>query len=206
MNLLIFGATGGTGRELAKQALAQGHVVTAFARNPDKLDIQHSNLNVTKGDVTDVAAIEQAVKGQDAVFSTLGSSSLKKNPTLVEGIRNIVQAMEKHGVQRFIYESSLGVGDSRKHLNFLVRFIVVPFVLRNAIADHTDKEQIIQQSQLDWVIVRPAGLTNESHKGDYKHGESIQYGAKISRADVADFMLKQASDNTYLHKTPGISY
>jgi len=206
MNLLIFGATGGTGRELVKQALAQGHVVTAFARNPDKLDIQHSNLNVTKGDVTDVAAIEQAVKGQDAVFSALGSSSLKKNPALIEGVRNIVQMMEKHGVQRFVYESSLGVGDSRKRVNFLVRFIIIPLVLRTAIADHTEKEQTIKQSQLDWVIVRPAGLTNGSHTSNYQHGESIQYGAKISRADVADFMLKQVSDNTYLHKTPGVSY
>jgi putative NADH-flavin reductase len=206
MNLLVFGATGGTGRELIKQALEQGHVVTAFVRNPDKLDIQHSNLKIAKGDVTDGAAVEQAVNGQDAVFSSLGSSSLKKNPGLVDGVRSIVQAMEKHGVRRFVYQSSLGVGESRKQVSFLVRSIVIPLVLRNAIADHTDKEQAIKQSSLDWVIVRPAGLTDGPHTGNYRHGESIQFGAKISRADVADFMLKQASDNAYLHKTPGVSY
>ena len=206
MNLLVFGATGGTGNELVNQALAKGHAVTAFVRNPDKLSTQHSNLNIVKGDVTDVAAVEQAVKGQDAVFPTLGSSSLQKNPALIEGVRNIVKAMEQHGVRRFIYESSLGVGDSRKRVNPLVRFVVIPLVLRNAIADHTEKEQIIKQSQLDWVIIRPAGLTTDPRTGDYKHGESIQYGSKIARADVADFMLEQASDNTYLHKTPGISY
>lgn len=206
MNLLVFGATGGTGRELIQQALAQGHIVTAFARNPDKLDIQHENLKIAQGDVTDSSAVEQAVKGQDAVFSTLGSSSLKKNPALVEGIRDIVQSMEKHGVRRLVYESSLGVGDSRKHVSFLVRSIIIPLVLRNAIADHTDKENIIKQSSLDWVIIRPAGLTDDPHTGNYKHGESIEYGAKIARADVADFMLKQVDNDTYVHKTPGISY
>lgn len=206
MNLLIFGATGGTGCELVKQTLTQGHTVTAFVRNSDKLDIQHPNLKVVKGDVTDVTAVENAVQGQDVVFSALGSSSLKKNPALVEGVHNIVQAMEQHGVQRFIYESALGVGDSRERINFLFRFVIIPLVLRNAIADHEDKERIIKQSSLDWVIVRPAGLTNGSHTSEYKHGESIQYGAKISRADVADFMLKQVTNDTYLKKTPGISY
>ncbi|MGG6297488.1 NAD(P)-dependent oxidoreductase [Leptolyngbya sp. AN02str] len=206
MNLLIFGAAGKTGRELVQQAIAQGHTVTAFVRHPDKLDIQHANLRVVQGDVTHAEAVQQAVQGQDAVFSALGSSSLKKNPALVEGIRNIVQAMEQHGVKRFVYQSSLGVGDSRDRVNFFVRFIVLPFVLKNAIEDHAEKERIIQQSSLDWVIVRPAGLTTGPYTKDYKHGESIQFGMKISRADVADFMLNQMSDRTYVHKTPGVSY
>ncbi len=206
MNLLIFGATGGTGRELVKQAIAQKHSTTAFVRDPAKLDIQHPSLKVFQGEITDSAAVESAVQGQDVVFSALGSSSLKKNPALTAGVRNIVRGMEKHGVRRFIYESALGVGDSRQRLNFLFRFIIIPLVLRNAIADHEDKEQIIQQSPLDWVIVRPAGLTKGAHTGEYRHGETIQFGAKISRADVADFMLKQIADNTYLHKTPGVSY
>ncbi len=206
MNLLIFGATGETGCELVNQALAQGDAVTAFVRDPDKLDIKHPNLKVIEGDVTDTATVERAVQGQDVVFSTLGSRSLKKNPTLTKGVDTIVRAMEKQGVQRLVYQSSLGVGNSREHLDFLVRYIIIPLVLRNAIADHEDKEQIVQQSSLDWVIIRPAGLTNGLHTGNYRHGESMHYGAKISRADVADFMLKQITDKTYLHKAPGISY
>jgi putative NADH-flavin reductase len=206
MNLLIFGATGETGRELVKQALAQGNTVTAFVRDSGKLDMQHPNLKIVEGNITDTTTVERIVQGQDAVFSTLGSRSLKKNPALVKGIYTIVRAMEEQSVQRFIYQSSLGVGNSQEHLNFLVRYIVIPLVLRNAIADHEDKEQIVRQSSLDWVIIRPAGLTNGPHTGEYRHGESMQYGAKISRADVADFMLKQATDTTYLHKTPGISY
>ncbi len=206
MNLLIFGATGGTGCELVKQALALGNVVTAFVRDSAKLDIQHPSLKVVEGDVTDTATLEEAVKGQDVVLSALGSSSLKKNPALTEGVHHIVRAMEKHNVRRFIYQSSLGVGDSRHRINLLFRLIIIPLVLRNAIADHEDKEQIIKQSQLDWVIVRPAGLTNGAHTGKFRDGESIEYGAKISRADVADFMLKQVNDDTYLKKTPGVSY
>jgi len=206
MNLLIFGATGDTGCELVKQALSQGHHVTAFARSPEEMALEHPNLRVVEGDVTDAASVEQAVQGQDAVLSALGSRSLKHNSALVEGVQNIVQAMEKHHVQRMVYESALGVGDSRQHVSFLVRWVVIPLVLRNAIADHEEKETIIQNSSLDWIIVRPAGLTNGPKTGEYKHGETIDYGLKISRADVADFMLNQLIDNTYLKKTPGISY
>lgn len=207
MKLLIFGASGETGRELVKQALAQGHEVTAFVRGSTKLnDIQRSSLKLVEGDVADATAVERAMQGQDAVLSALDSRSLKKNPKLVEGVRNIVQTMEKQGVRRLIYESALGVGDSRKRINFVFRFIIIPLVLRNAIADHEEKEAAIKQSQLDWVIVRPAELTNGRHTGEYRHGESMQYGARISRADVADFMLKQVTDNTYLHQMPGVSY
>jgi putative NADH-flavin reductase len=206
MNVLIFGATGGTGRELIKQALDQGHTVTGFSRHAAKLLSQYPNLPIVEGDVADRATVEQAVQGQDAVLSALGSSSLKRNPALTKGVENIVQAMAQQGVRRLVYQSSLGVGDSRKRVSFLVRYIIIPLVLRNAIADHEDKERIIKQSNLDWVIVRPAGLTDGPHTGEYRFGETIEFGAKISRADVADFMLKQLTDDACLKKTPGISY
>lgn len=206
MNLLIFGATGDTGRELVKQAIDQGHTVTGFSRHANDLKDEFLHLQVFQGDVTDLAAVEKAVQGQDAVLSALGSTSLKRNPALTQGVKNIVQAMEHQNVRRFVYQSSLGVGDSRKRVGFLIRYIIIPLVLRNAIADHEDKEQIIQQSDLDWVIVRPAGLRNEPRTGEYRTGEDIEFGSNIARADVADFMLKQVSDDTYLNRTPGISY
>lgn len=206
MKLLIFGATGDTGRELIKQALAQGHTVTAFSRHADDLTADYPSIKTIEGDVTDKTTVEKAVQGQDAVLSALGSSSLKRSPALTEGVRNIVEAMEQYTVRRLVYQSSLGVGESRKQVGFLVRYIIIPLVLRNAIADHEDKETIIKQSNLDWVIVRPAGLTNDAYTGEYRHGETIEFGAKIARADVADFMLKQVTDNAYLKKTPGISY
>jgi putative NADH-flavin reductase len=206
MNLLIFGATGDTGRELVKQALEQEHTVTGFSRHANELVSQYPTLQVVQGDVADMATVEKAVQGQDAVLSALGSTSLKRNPALTQGVENIVKAMEQHNVTRLVYQSSLGVGDSRKRVGFLIRYIIIPLVLRNAIADHEDKERIIKQSDLDWVIVRPAGLTQGPRTGEYKAGEDIEFGARISRADVADFMLKQVTQETYLKKTPGISY
>ncbi|PSN17288.1 epimerase [filamentous cyanobacterium CCP5] len=206
MNLLIFGATGDTGRELVKQGLEQGHTVTGFSRHADELTQDYPAVQTVQGDVTDMTAVAKAVQGQDAVLSALGSSSLKRNPALVKGVENIVAAMEQHNVRRLVYQSSLGVGDSRDQVNFLVRYIIIPLVLRPAIQDHAEKEQIIQRSKLDWVIVRPAGLNDDAKTGEYKAGENIEFGARIARADVADFMLKQVSDDTYLKKTPGISY
>ena len=206
MNLLIFGATGETGRQLVKQALNQGHTVTGFSRHAGDLTADFPEMQAIAGDVADRARVDQAVQGQDAVLSALGSSSLKRNPALVQGVENIVEAMEHHQVRRLVYQSSLGVGDSRKRVGFLIRYIIIPLVLRNAIADHEEKERIIKQSQLDWVIVRPAGLRNEPLTGEYRTGEDIEFGARISRADVADFMLKQLTDDTYLKQTPGISY
>ena len=116
--------------------------------------------------------------------------------------------MEAHGIKRFVCESSLGIADSRDQMGLFVEFIFYPLVLRHFFPDKERQELAIRQSNLDWVIVRPARLTNGKQTGQYRHGfgphEKIK-GA-ISRADVAEFMLKQLTDNTYLRKTPGLSY
>jgi len=135
MNLLIFGSTGGTGRELLKQALEQGHNVTAYARNPAKIDdIKHARLQVVRGDVLDPAVVESAVAGQEAVLSTIGAGA-ERTTLREDGTRNIVEAMEKTGVQRLICQSSLGVGDSRTNLSFFTKYIVVGVFLRHAFAE-----------------------------------------------------------------------
>jgi putative NADH-flavin reductase len=210
MNLLVFGASGGTGRELVRQALAQGHVVTAFARDPAKLDINHANLRVAQGDVADYAAVERAVKNQDAVICALGSSTpLRRDPILIEGVRNIIDAMERTGGRRLIYLSFLGVRNGRNQLSFLGKYIVAPLVLRNVVADHEAKERLIKQSRLNWTIVRAPRLTNGQRTGAYRSGEGIGANSiipTISRADVADFMLKQLTSDTYLRKAPGVMY
>ena len=209
MKLLIFGSTGGTGRELLKQSLAQGHGVTAFARNPAKLDdIQHSGLRVVRGDVLDPTLVEAAIAGQEAVLATIGAGA--KYTTLREdGTRNIVAAMEKLGVRRLVCQSSLGVGDSRANLPIFTKYIIVSIFLRHAFADHERQEAVVKQSALDWTVVRPPHLTNGPRTGAYRHGfttTETQIKLKISRADVADFMLKQLTDNRYVHRTPGVSY
>jgi putative NADH-flavin reductase len=209
MKLLVFGSTGGTGRELVKQALAQGHEVTAYARHPAKLgDKKHPSLQVARGDVLDPVAVEQAVAGHDAVLCAIGAGA-GRTTLREEGTRNIVRAMEKGGVRRLVCQSAMGVGDSRGNLGFLTKYVIVPVLLRHAFADHERQEAVVQQSALDWTIVRPPHLKDGPHTGTYRHGfpttdTGIQ--GKISRADVADFMLKQLTDNTYLHQTPGVSY
>jgi hypothetical protein len=133
----------------------------------------------------------------------------RRTTALSDGTRNIVRAMEKLGVKRFVCESSLGIGDSKGQLGALYNYLIIPVLLRNIFADKEVQEKLIKESLLDWVIVRPAHLTNGPHTGKYRSGftagdKSIQ--AKISRADAADFMLQQLGSDDYLRKTPGASY
>lgn len=206
MKIAIFGATGSVGREAVKQAIEDGHAVTAFVRDPAKLGIEDANLRVVEGDVMN-APVEQAVRGQDAVLCILGAG--RKGNVRSEGTRNIITAMEKTGVRRLICQSSLGVGDSSGNLNFFWKYIMFGMLLREAYADHVRQEEFVKQSGLDWTIVRPAAFTNGPRTGKYRHGFSgvaLGLTLKISRADVADFLLKQLSDDTYLRKAPGLSY
>jgi len=209
MKLTIFGSTGPTGQKVVKQALEQGHDVTAFARSPEKFDQKHEKLKVIKGDVLDYASVEGAIRGQDAVLCTIGLPPTAKSNLRANGTKNIIRAMEKTGVRRFICQSSDGVGDSRERLPFLYKYLLVPFMLRRVFADHELQEEHIKKSRLDWIIARPAALTNGEHTGSYQkgyNGENKTVTHKISRADTADFMLKQLADNNYLHQTPSLSY
>ena len=207
MKLIIFGSTGSIGRQLVEQALEQGHMVAAFARDPVRVDIKHANLEVIQGDVLDPASVEKAVQGRDAVLCSLGAGL--KGVVRSEGTRNIIHAMEKAGVRRFICQSTLGVGDSRNNLNFFWKHIMFGLLLRSAYADHVSQENHVKQSHLDWTIVRPSAFTDGERTGQYRDGfpgTDKTTKLKISRADVADFMLKQLTDDTYLHMTPGLSY
>ena len=208
MKALIFGATGATGREVVKNALDRSYSVRAFVRNPAKFDTRHANLDLVVGDVTDPTLVERAVKGSDAVVSALGSgNSLSSHPALSDGVQNIIRSMDCVGVHRFVYLSMLGVGGSGKQLGFVDRCIVLPILLRNVMRDHAREEGLIKRSKLDWVIVRPARLTNGPYTGRYRSGEDVREGAllaSISRADVADFMVKQLTDDRYVHGTPAV--
>jgi uncharacterized protein YbjT (DUF2867 family) len=168
MKLLVFGATGGTGRELVKQALAHGCEVTAFVRDPAKLgDITHASLHVARGDVLDPALVEKAVPGHDAVLCSIGAGA-ERTTVRENGTRNIVEAMEKVGVRRLICQSSLGVGDSRTNVGFFTKYVIVPVFLRHAFADHERQEAVVKQSALVWTIVRPPHLKDGPHTGTYR--------------------------------------
>jgi putative NADH-flavin reductase len=210
MKVLVLGATGATGRHLLTQALAQGHFVTALARNPSKLETRPPDLAVVQGDVTDRGAVECAVRSQDAVLCALGSSTpLRHDPTLVAGIGNLVGAMERLQVKRLVYLSFLGVHDGRGQLSLLGRYLVAPLLLRKVAADHEVKEAIIRRSPLEWVVVRPPRLTNGRRTGVYRSGEDIHATMvipRVSRADLAEFMVDQLTSDTYLRSTPAIMY
>ena len=207
MKLTIFGSTGTIGLQIVNQALESGHTVTVLVRDPSKLHTNHTNLRVIQGDVMDSTSVEKAVSGQDAVLSALGAGS--KGTVRSVGTRNIIHAMEKAGVQRFICLSTLGVGDSWGNLNFFWKYIMFRGLLRQAFADHVRQEDYVVQSNLDWTIVRSGAFTDGKHTGVYRHGfpgTDKKTKLEISRADVADFMLKQLGDKTYLHMTPGLAY
>ncbi|NEO71731.1 SDR family oxidoreductase [Moorena sp. SIO3H5] len=209
MNILIFGSTGGTGRQVVEQALEQGHRVTAFARNPAKLDINHKNLKVVQGDVMDLPSVEKAVQGQEAVVCVLGAGQNMTGTIRSEGTQQIIHAMEKAGIRRFICQSTLGAGDSWENLNFFWKYIMFGFLLRNVFADHQRQENYVLQSGLDWTIVRPGAFVDGNRTGNYRHGfpsNDKTSKLKISRPDVADFIVKQLADEKYIHKTPSLSY
>ena len=209
MKLVIFGSTGSIGSQVVQQALDQGHSVTAFVRNPAKLNVQHPNLNIFTGDVMNSALVEQAVIGHEAAICVLGSGKKLSGKVRSQGTKNIIQALEKAGVKRFICQSTLGAGDSWSNLNFYWKYIMFGFILRKVFADHQIQEQYVQNSNLDWTLIRPGAFIEGSITGKYRHGfpgKDRTSQLKISRPDVADFILKQLTNDTYLGKAASLSY
>jgi putative NADH-flavin reductase len=183
---------------MVEQAYALGHTVSAFVRNRAALE-PYEDLEQVRGDVLDAAAVSRAVDGQEAVLCALGGAKGVR----VEGTRNIVAAMQQQGVQRLIAVSSWGVGDSRRGIVANLAWLF----LRQALEEHQAQEEIIRHSGLDWTILRPTRLTDGPLTGKYRVGHiSVGLSPQISRADVADFALKQLADTTYLHQAPTISY
>jgi putative NADH-flavin reductase len=221
MRLAIFGPTGGTGRRLVERSIAEGHDVTAFVRNPSRLTARHERLHVVVGDAFDPAPVREAVAGNEVVICVLGSRT-PSNPLHPRrpgdphgvgsaGAENIIAAMKEHGLRRFVCQTAWGVGESRKDPGFAGAFfmnVLVPPLLRDEYADKEAQEKIVAQSDLDWVIVRPMIMTNGPWTNDYRADVDLKPGRRpyISRADVADFLLKQLTDDTFVRSTPAVGY
>ena len=210
LRLLIIGATGGTGQQLVDQALKLGHEVTALARDPAKLSLQDPKLRVVQGDVLVPATLAPAMQGKDAVLCALGHKRFLGPTTILsQGTANIVRAMQEAGVPRFVCESSLALGNTAGRGGLVATFFVYPLILPFYVWDKLRQEKIIEASDLDWIIVRPAALTNGPARGEYRHGPNVGsyfLPVRISRADVADFMLRQLHDDQYLGSAVGLSY
>jgi putative NADH-flavin reductase len=208
MRLLVFGATGGTGRQTVEQALAQGHQVTAFVRQPAALAIQHPDLTVVQGDAQGKEAVRKVMPGHDVVVSALGT---RGGPAVLpECTRNILDAMQEHGVRRSLWVSSFGAGDSINQMSWLAQNLIVKGFLRQAIEEKDAQEQIIMASDTDWIIARPGGLTDGPRTGVYRvlgSASKEKVGRpSISRGDVADFLLKHLTGDQYVREAVGLTY
>jgi putative NADH-flavin reductase len=208
MKLVVFGASGGTGQEIIKQALVQGHDVTAFVRDPKKLQVKDSRLNVIEGDaLKDQAAITEAIAGKDAIICALGvANSLKSNGLIAGSLAAIVPAAKELNTRRLILISAFGVGDSSMNAPLVPR-LLFRLLLGDIYRDKKAGEDIVKASDLDWTIVHPVMLTTGPKTTTYRSGQRLSLTGipKISRADVAHFALAQLSDKTFLRKTAVIS-
>ncbi len=209
MRITVFGATGGTGRQLVEQALAAGNEVVAYVRNPSKLDIENGHLTVVQGELTNEELIEKAVKRVDAVISLLGPRGGSKNNPLTHGMQNIIAAMKKQGVRRLIISSTLSAKDPNDKRTLRVKFSVnlVKLTMHAAYEDIVSVAETVRNSDLAWTIVRLNLLNNKPKSGKVKVGYvgSGELGTWISRADIADFMLNQIQDTKYVQQAPAIS-
>lgn len=206
MKIVIFGANGPTGRLLTKQALAEGHAVTAVTRHPEAFPIRNACLQVIHGDVFDLSSVKQAVAGQDAVLSTLGVPFSRKKITVYsQGMAHIIQAMKDHGIRRLVCVSSSGV---EPHYDpqggFIFERIIQPAITktigRTLYDDMRRMETMVRKSNLDWTIIRPAGLFETPNVTRYQVNEGQGKGKFTSRNDLADCMLRQLTDDRFLHK------
>jgi putative NADH-flavin reductase len=186
-------------------ALAAGHQVTAFARSPQKLQLEHAQLTKVAGDFHDAASVTKVVPGHDAVIITASVTSLKAFDTVPDyfsrGTRFCIDAMKANGVKRLVVLSAAGAGDSVATANWFLRTFVIHGVLKRAFADHDVQERMTRESGLDFVIARPTRLTNGAAKGTYvKTAELVNVPSAISRADVAAFLVEACQGPAYVGK------
>jgi len=208
MKIVIFGATGSVGRYVVEEALSQGHEVIAFARNPLSLNLEHPKLALFAGDVFNYQSVLASLCDCDAALISLGSKKLTGKVRSV-GTANIVKAMQHLGVKRLICQTTLGIGDSYACLNFYWKYLMFGFLLRSVFKDHIVQEDIVRQSPLEWTIVRPSAFSDKAINGAIKQGSLLakeNLSLKITRPDVARFMLQQLQDQHYLRQSPGLSY
>jgi uncharacterized protein YbjT (DUF2867 family) len=206
MRVLVFGASGRTGRLVVKESLERGHQVLAFVRDPARFDISHPHLTVMQGDVRSATDVDLAVQRADAVVSVIGPippSSAGENICSV-GVANMIDSMSKHGVKRLICLSDYGNGETKTR-DLYARYLWL--TIRAHLEDKERMEERVKSSGLDWTIVRPTILTDGEKTGTYRVGPEIEVGLypTISRHDVADFVAEQVTDDSFVRSSPSIN-
>lgn len=209
MNILIVGATRGIGRELVEQALASGNSVTALARHPERLAAQHERLRKVRGDILEAESVSGAMAGQNAVCCAIGVRTPWEQPGVFsKGTERLLHAMKSNAVRRLICVTGIGAGDSQGHGGFLYDRVFFPLLLKPVYADKNLQEALIRAADVDWTIVRPGFLTNGPLTRSYRVLTDLAgvTAGRISRADVAHFILEELLANRYLRQTPLLTY
>lgn len=211
MKLAVLGGTGQTGRPLLEQAVAAGHEVKALVRDPGKLPLSlsaHERLEVIQGDALDPLAVARTVEGTDAVLSVLGQTKGSPPDLVTRATENIIAAMKAHGVERVLTLTGAGVPDPKDKPKVVDR--VFTFLLKRisgaVLEDGKQHAARLKASGLEWTVVRGPRLTNGPHTGRYRVGfVGKDSGVQISRADVADFMLKELQNPRFVHQMPVVT-
>ncbi|MBW7970217.1 SDR family oxidoreductase [Bradyrhizobium sp. BR 10289] len=207
--ILVLGATGGTGRAIVAQALARGNEVTVLVRSREKA-AELKGAKAVVGDARDERVLRQALKGQDAVISALGTpaSPFREVTLLSTATLALVAAMKTENVARLVAITGIGAGDSRGHGGFMFDNVIYPLLLRKVYADKDRQEAIVRDSGLDWTLVRPSILSNKpgGHAVRALTDLSGFHGGTIARSDVANFVLDQVGNDAWLHRAPLITW
>ena len=207
MKVAIFGGTGKTGQHLVQQALVLGHEVVMLARTPSNFTIQHPKLTILQGDIVDATCVEATIQEVDAVISVLGPRSNKPEFIISKGTEHILNAMKRHHVRRIIISAGAGVRDPHDKPKFIDHFFgfLLNLLSKNAVEDMKQVVDKVRNSDRDWFVIRVPMLTDQPAQGTLKIGYVGDITPRLSRADMAAFMLKQLDDDTYLRKAPAIS-
>ncbi len=206
MRLAIFGATGGTGLELTKQALEHGHSVRVLVRNPNRMTLTNANMRIVLGSVLDHESVTKTVLGSDAVLNCLGQRTLLRNTRVVSvGTHLVMEVMKEQGVRRLVVESAFGAGESLRLANWFQKAVFATLLA----APYEDKnlmEPEVKSSGLEWTILRPTGLTNGAGTGKYvvESGRAPKKSL-VTRADVATAMLKAVEERLWIGEAPVVT-
>jgi putative NADH-flavin reductase len=208
VKLAIFGATGRTGRPLLAQALDRGHEVVGFVRDGSKLDRESDRLSVVEGDAYIGENVEQAVEGTDAVVSVLGQTASGPGDLLTVAGGNVLDAIETHGVSRFVTLVGAGVRTEGESVSLGGRIVggLLKLFSREVLADAEAHVADVRSRDLDWTVVRAPRLSEGDPEGDYRTGDVTLGMEAVARADVADFALACIEEDLYVHELPKIGY
>ncbi|MGB3616574.1 MAG: SDR family oxidoreductase [Catalinimonas sp.] len=209
LTIAVFGGTGRTGQHIVRQALQAGHQVRTLARNPSKMKVVDERLTVVHGDATDGRAVAEVVAGSNAVINTVGHTKTSTPDVQTVSTQHIVDAMQQQGMRRLVSLSGAGLDHPNDVQNFGRKLMktMMNLLAKDVLTDAEAHAEVLRSSDLDWTVARPPRLTNGPAQGNYRTGYfAAGPGDKLSRADLADFLLRLATGDEYVGEMPNVLY